>query len=83
MVFWPLILTIYLIFVSLALTFDNSPAQFFLGLPWMVLVAMLSSLIGHAGGVDALSNSQLICYGINALILLFLCLRRIVTPAEE
>lgn len=80
---WPITLAVYLACVWLVFTIDNEPGQFFLGLPWIVVVTMLGMAIGHAGGVDALRNSQLICYGINAIILLFLSVRRLVNLASE
>jgi small basic protein len=80
---WPIVLLLYVGCVSLALTFNYEPALFILGLPWMMVVSMLSMLIVHAGGVDALQNTQIICYGINALILLILSIRRILLSKVE
>lgn len=80
---WPTILVVYLFCVFLVLTFDYRAGQFILGLPWMMVVSMLSMLIGHAGGVNALHNAQNICYGINALILFILSIRRILLSKVE
>jgi hypothetical protein len=45
--------------------------QFCLGLPWSVLVAILSPLIGHMFGAEALPVGLFLCGVLNCILLAF------------
>ena len=68
-VLWGSFFGVYTTISIFAYGFEIKPFLFFLALPWSVIAAVFSPLIGHALGYRALTHSLLVCTIINSIVL--------------